>query len=321
MSPRTEPTTTIGDFFGAIDLAYNAGARGAFNSNTWSALEASQGVYKLTDLFNGLEYLGNKRGFVLLEGIQMLNTTAKETPSDLMGVPFDSPKMKARFHALIDRIRPHLNSHVKYISIGNEVDVYLGTHPSEQSSYENFYADAAKYVKAAAPWVKVGVTFTYDGARGDQHALMQKLNRWSDIVLLTYYPLGDNFVVREPDAPLADLPRMVTLAQGRPLILQEVGYPAAARLDSSDEKQATFVRNVYAAWSRVGGAIPFLNFFLEHDIPQQQCDSFSRYYGLPGNQNFGAFLCSLGLRRVDGRPKAGWQAFVDGAAGVRHKSS
>ena len=37
----------------------------------------------------------------------------------------------------------------------------------------------------------------------------------------------------------------------------------------------------------------------------------SLYYGLGGDQNFAAYLCSLGLRRVDGTPKPGWQALLD----------
>jgi hypothetical protein len=40
----------------------------------------------------------------------------------------------------------------------------------------------------------------------------------------------------------------------------------SAELRSSEQKQADFVANVYTAWDRAGDKIPFLSFFLEHDI-------------------------------------------------------
>ncbi len=40
------------------------------------------------------------------------------------------------------------------------------------------------------------------------------------------------------------------------------------------------------------------------------CDQFAAYHGLPGQANFKAYLCSLGLRRVDGTPKLAWQAVL-----------
>jgi len=128
-NPRTGPGTAPQDFLAAIDLAYQAGARGNFVSWTWKALEPSPGRFHLDEVKNGLNYLGNTRGFELLIGIQVLNTTAKETPSDLADIPFDASAMKTRFHALLDALRPYLNRHVKYFSIGNEVDVYLSAHP------------------------------------------------------------------------------------------------------------------------------------------------------------------------------------------------
>ena len=57
----------------------------------------------------------------------------------------------------------------------------------------------------------------------------------------------------------------------------------------------------------MGEAIPFLNYFLLHDFTAAMCDEMLVYYGLP-DEDFKAFLCTLGLRRADGTPKAGWEA-------------
>jgi hypothetical protein len=107
---------------------------------------------------------------------------------------------------------------------------------------------------------------------------------------------------------------MVTLARGKPLILQEVGYPSSAMLNSSEQKQAEFVANVFTAWQAAGDRIPFLSSFALHDFSPQICEDLAKYYDLPDDENFKAYLCSLGLRRANGTPKLARQSPVDSAA-------
>jgi hypothetical protein len=130
---------------------------------------------------------------------------------------------------------------------------------------------------------------------------------------MTYYPLGARFVPHPPDTANADIAQMVSMAAGRPLVLQEVGYPSSTRLSSSEGVQAEFATRVMAAWHAAGPKIPLLNWFALHDLTTDVCDTFTRYYALPGDANFAAYLCTLGLRRADGAPKPSWQAFIDAA--------
>ena len=100
-------------------------------------------------------------------------------------------------------------------------------------------------------------------------------------------PLGANFRPRDPGSPTADIPRLVAAAAGKPVVLQEVGYPSAALLGSSERAQAEFVARVFGAWrAQGGGRIPFLN-------------------------------CSLGLRQANGTPKAAWRTFADSGKALR----
>jgi hypothetical protein len=110
---------------------------------------------------------------------------------------------------------------------------------------------------------------------------------------------------------------MRALAGNRPVVLQEVGYPSSAYLASSESLQADFVGSAFQAWETFGSQMPFLNFFLLHDFSESDCDQFVAYCGFPSDQNLHAFLCSIGLRRVDGTPKLAWSAFVDGAANLK----
>ena len=137
-------------------------------------------------------------------------------------------------------------------------------------------------------------------------------------MILTYYPLGPNFVPKPTSEVSADFAAMVTFAGATPLVLQEVGYPSSPVLTSSEQAQSDFVREMFDAWKANAASIPFVAFYTESDFTQAMCDAFVKYYGVPSDKHFSAYLCSAGLRRSNGAPKIGWQAFADGAAALAH---
>ena len=103
---------------------------------------------------------------------------------------------------------------------------------------------------------------------------------------------------------------MIRLAHGRKLVIQEAGYPSAARLGSSSAAQATFVRDVFRAWNRHPRAIPFLSFFALFDQRGRPCSPSAK-------TDAAAFFCTLGLHRSDGSDKPAWDAFRAGVRSVR----
>lgn len=309
--PRLEPAPTLVDFLSGFGMAAEAGVNGDFLSKPWSEIEPSTGEYVLEDTFNYLSFVNDAYDYTLMIGIQVLNTTAKETPADLLDVRFDDPRMIGAFEALFDRLLPALTENVRYLSIGNEVDVYLTAHPEEWDDYTVFFDAAAAYVRERAPWIEVGVTVTFDGMQAEAENVA-RLTETADVAIVTYYPFAAGLQVKEPSAALIDFPQIVALAGGRPVVLQEVGYPSAGILGSSEAMQAEFVRYAFEAWEAEGEAIPFFNYFVLHDFTEQMCSEFETYYGFP-NERFHAMLCSLGLRQADGTPKAGWDTFVEEA--------
>jgi hypothetical protein len=284
----------------AIKTTADAGVTGNVNTQVWSKLEPSPGQFALDDLAGDLNYRVTTYNQILMVGLQVLNTNTKETPADLLNTAFDSPDMLKRFHALIDALLPHLSHNVFYLSVGNEVDAYLSAHPEEWKSYTAFYTDAVDYLHRAASWIKVGVTVTYNGAIAHAQEV-RALTEASDVDIMTYYPLEGDFMTRSPDASLADFP-------------QEVGYPSSDLLGSSEEDQAAFIANIFAAWKKAGLQIPFLSIFTQGDLSDDLVKQFGQYYGLPQDQHFLEFLRTLGLRRVDGTPKLAWNIFVAEAA-------
>jgi len=313
VNPRPEPPPQPQDFIDAFTLAYNAGARGQYLFFTWSTLEPQAGVYNFRELDDATQQLLSFGYQQFLLNIAVVNTIPKETPRDLVGVGFNTPQMKERFHALLDALRPHLDRRFVYLSVGNEVDGYLAADAAAWQAYKDFYEDTLRYIHQTLPGIKVGVTVMFGGAVGSAAANITNLTSASDVYILTYYPPTQGTSSAAPQAPRTDFPRMVALARGRPVILQEVGYPSSPVLSSSEADQAQFVSTVFDAWQAQGATIPFLNFFLLHDLTDATVNDLLGYYGLPPDPNFFAFLRTLGLRRVDGSAKPAWQALVDAA--------
>jgi hypothetical protein len=221
--------------------------------------------------------------------------------------------MRQRFHVLIDALAAALPGKITYLSIGNEVDGYLQS-TGQWTAYRAFYEDALDYAHMKLPGVRVGVTGGYEGVVGALHTQMAALNTRSDVIMLTYYPIGADFHVNVPTITRTAFPAMLAAAGRKPVIIQELGYPASPLLGSSDEMQAVFFSDAIDQWSQIDGSrMPFVNLFLLHDFTREECDAFGDYYGIPNNAQFEAYLCTLGLRLADGTPRPAWQAVVDAA--------
>ena len=313
--PKHYPNFTATDLAEARSLILGAGARGDFASYGWgAALEPSPGTITVTQVGTNAAN-DTAAGFTQqLIGLQVINTVVRDVPADLATTPWDTAVMRSRFKAVLDQLAPGLKGRVTYLSIGNEVDVHLAS-TGEWASYKVFLDDVAAYARTKWPGVKVGTTLTFGGAQAHPTEAAQ-LTSACDVLIFTYYPLGPGFIPQAPSRPATDLPAMVALAGGRPVVVQEFGYPAdAVTLGSSEAAQATFITSGLTTWASLSATeMPFLNVFLLHDFDPGTVNTLAGFYGLPSDAGFKAYLGSLGLRQNDGTPKQAWTALVAGAA-------
>ena len=298
---------------------YAAGARGAQTAAPWSSLETTPNpppptgpTYDLTMVSNpyfGLNALAGYGFTSILVNIPIVAISARTMPSDIAGLAFNDPMVKARYHALIDQVLPYLNSSVKYISLGNEVDTYFSTHTTEWAQYKELIEDARTYIHSLKPNIEVGVTTTFEGATSTQTADVASLNANMDVIILTYYPTDSStFVPRDPATVNSGMAKMINIAGGKPLVLQEWGYPSSAILFSSEQMQADFITSTFSQWKEYGsGRIPFISFFKRRDWDPAYCATLS---GQAAGQPFYEFLCSLGLLNNDGTPKLAYSALT-----------
>ena len=274
----------------------------------------------MSDLSDAFQ-LATARSLVQYIGIQPINTQYRDVPTDLVGKAFDDPVLIARFHLLLDRIVGQNRGRIQYLSLGNEVDVYLGTHPAEVAAYITFVKDAVAYTHELDPDVKVGVTGTGGGILGDKSALLKQINdAGTDVIILTYYPVNTGasgaVTTRDPSVVAAEVTLFLAFAGSKPLVFQEVGFPSSLEDLSSEASQAAFIHQMFSAWEVAGKRIPYMNVFALHDFTPSMCADLAVHYQFPNVKSFQDYLCSLGLRHADGSAKASWQTLVNDAKRV-----
>lgn len=84
----------------------------------------------------------------------------------------------------------------------------------------------------------------------------------------------------------------------KPVYMMEVGYPSSSICQSSEQKQAEFIQQVFYAWDNYQDRIKYINFLWLHDLSASQVIRFQQYYGL-SEPKFGEFLRTLGLRTYE----------------------
>ncbi len=300
-----EPLSKYTEEYQAI---FNVGAKGAQTAAPWKSLNPDGLTYDFTAITNpyfGLSTLKTIGFESIFINIPIITINERSMPADITTLEFDHPQVKARFRALLDTLSTHLNDRVKYIAFGNEVDTYFITHASEWLSYLNLVKDAKNYLKSIRPDVQVAVTTTFEGASIRASDEVAQLNEIADVVALTYYPTDSGFIPRSPESINDDVIKMVALARGKPVVIQEWGYPSSTLLGSSEQQQADFYFNSFIALRRYGpGYFPFISFFKYRDWNTLHVQEITGQS--PGKQ-FYEFMSSLGVKRNDGTSKPAYR--------------
>ncbi len=289
-------------FLSAMRQQIRLGLDGGTISVKWDEV-ASGGTKSVTDGVGGAAFMGQK---VLLT-IATIDTVRRRLPSALMSSAWDDPGLETQFDSFLGRIAPMVKDKVAWISLGNEVNPYLAAHPDEVTPYLKFLAHSRDTVHRLLPGVGVGVTLTCMDAIG-QPQLAERLQEGMDVSVFTYYPLI-GFKVPAPLQTDRHFSFMTGLAGSKPLLLQEIGCPAAEEAGSSEALQAQFVDQVFEQLDIHAARIPLAAFFMQCDFSKQTVHDMTSYYGVD-QAPFAAFLGSLGLRDQAGKPRKAWSEFA-----------
>jgi hypothetical protein len=283
---------------------------------------------------SGLEAdLASLRGIPLPDGpsdllpylvLGSIDTNRLRLPADLLGndgtsfaagVDFSSPTLHARAAQLLDRLLPLLRDNGGFfISVGNEVDIWLRSRPDQIAAFAGFTEHCRNHARSAGITdLAIGVTLT--SASTVDADLWTPVIAACDALAFIHYHTGDpDFRVENPATISDHLDAMAALAGGRQILLQELDCPSGAinpGNGGSESLQAEFFSRAFTAiaerpWIR------FVNVLHLNDYTQADVDTFTSYYLDQPLAPFAEFLGTLGLFRNDRTEKAAWPVVLEG---------
>jgi len=281
-----------------------AGAGFLVVNGKWSELEPRQGRYEFGSLNTTLAAADEGRLPVSFT-LRLIDTIARDEPSDLRGRRWSDGRLQERLLGLIDALAPLLKGRARWFIFGYEIDGYLAKHRDEQRDFVELYRLASERIRQQIPGIQVGSTIMYAGLDMLTGPLAD-LNRQLDFVSLTYCPMGPDFTVQEPTVLPGDFRHMKQIAAGRQLVFQEIAFPTSPATRSNQEKQAEFYRLAFGEFARDPGAFGAINFMTLADLSDEQGGQYAAYYGQRHNEAFKGTLQSLGMFDAHGQPKKSW---------------
>lgn len=319
--PRGKRTLGIGisdgsiGFNAAFMIAKEAGAEVVEIPTFWDEIETSPGAFSggwlpVADAFYPQS---NTKISISLNAV---DTNKLRLPDDLKDRPFNDPEVIKRYKEFVSFAATQVpNSEVYFVSVGNEVDIYLGNSNKKWQEYSEFFSAVAPHVRKEFGGAAVGVKMSY-------HTLIdlpengKSIIEVSDVILANYYPFQpESYLMHQPATVYADFKKITEMYPAKKVYFSEIGYPSSKINGSSELQQALFIKHTFAAWDMYSDQIPFLNFIWLHDISDKDSAGYQEYYGSK-NKGFTSYLETLGLRTFDGSDK---EAFIELKRAVRER--
>jgi hypothetical protein len=295
-----------GDYNEAFTLVQSAGIDFVQLSLQWDELETSPSTYN--DTFPDIaEVYYPAAGMKIALNINPIDTTADRRPTDIKSLAWNHATTIQRYKNLIDHLLLKMPS-VTFVSfsIGNEIDIYLGSDIAKWTEYTDFFNQTSAYLKTkVASSVFIGTKTTFAAMTSSNITRIQTINTNSTGAFVTYYPMNNDFTVKDPSVVIADFNAITTLYPSKPILFLEAGYQTGTLCNSSEEKQRQFIANIFSAWDAHKESVRAINFVWLHDKSQSEVDTLAAYYGL-SDVVFKEYLKTLGVRTNDGTNKSSY---------------
>ncbi len=271
--------------------------------NSFSPTAANAFNGPAVDLFQTLDHFASSTGTKLSLIITPIDIPGRFVPSELANKKFNDPEMIDGFIALINHL---FNSesgivnpeNVLALSVGNEINHYDWSGNNDlQAEYQTFLENIKPHVN------QYGIPLHFTGTLT---GLVETPGVWTEManaidkLSITYYPLNPDFSVKQPDIIFDDFQNLISTFGDQPIFIQEIGYPSATRLNSSTQKQAAFFCNFFQVWDMYKDKITHTSILRLNDVSEASAKNTVQTYGILNDQNFIAYIQSLGIRTWEG---------------------
>ncbi len=189
-----------------------------------------------------------------------------------------------------------------YLGLGVEVNILYENSPDDFNEFVIFYNDVYSSIKAVSPHTKVFTVFQLERMKGlqfwadaassgrTQWGLLEKFT--SDIVAFTTYPC---LVYKNPlDIP-EDYYTEISSHTEKPVAFTEIGWHTEASpsgWESSEAEQAAFIEKFFRLTEDFNPKLCIWSFLYDQDTIEP--------------------FRSMGLYHKNGKPKKGWNAWLEG---------
>ncbi len=304
----TESSST--DFEASFQRAMDAGMDCIPQVFYWNDLEDSsgydsQGLMEIVNLF----YPAYDMPVSLC--ITPIAAVNRAVPSDLENVNFDDSLMIQRYKNLLDTFHDKTpNLDLRFLLIGNEVDLYLSNHSQEWNAYKSFFDQVKTHAKAL--WgneLKVGVETTLGSMIYTYPTEVEMLNENADMICFTYYPLNPDFTMASVSSIESEIDKVIEKYSARDIFLEECGYATSPDCNSSEALQSDFFVEMFHLWDKYADRLIYIGFLWLHDLSESQAQFYVEQYqmsGHPYTDNFKEYLRTLGVITHDGTEKEGF---------------
>jgi hypothetical protein len=307
----------MGYYDEALNLAQEAQAQVAHLYVQWGLVEKSSGKYDWAIPDYILKKF-KKYGFEAVVVIPIIFTTKLDVmPEDVTFTSFSDPGFVDRFVSFTKTFMDRYQDTVKYLVIGNEIDIWLQTHADQASDFRTLVEAVAD-----AHNVIVGTEVAIHNVVQNQCESIAKKALAGDMVFYTFYPTGSNFSFGgDPRAVEEYYTAMFDLAGTRKIAVVETSWSSSSLLESSEEAQAEYVREIFRILKENKEKIEFLLWINLYDSTPEECRKAAEFFvtGVGDDMlkdteamaRFSDFMCFIGLRRTDGTPKPAWYTWME----------
>lgn len=278
----------------AATRAQNAGAQVVDLAFDWIGLEIAPGNCSNQQLPIANYYYPLRKLRIDL-AINPVDTVGPQLPADLANRNYDDPLVISRFEQCLASVFSQIPKvTINALVIGNEIDAGLKNNADQWSHYINFFQAIRSYLKTNYPSLVVGTTSTFYGLIGTSKTQMLQINQFTDAVMVTYYPLYNTYLVKDPSIIASEIATMIGIYPSKTIYMMEVGYPSSSYNNSSEVKQSQFVSTFFSVWDTYATHIAFVSFSILTDRSQAYADQAGQYYG-NGSKAFTEYVRTIGL--------------------------
>lgn len=281
------------NYIESFEYATKLGMNFTTMSFNWDDIESNKGKYFNENLEIANSYYPLQNIKIALV-ISVIDTTANSLPEYLKWKKFNDKEVIESFKNMLDFTFSEIKDlDLLSISIWNEVDIYLWNDKGKWKEYEEFFKEISIYIKKKYPDLKVWAKITLDWMLNKNLEESKSLNRYSDVIMVTYYPLNSNFEVKITLEIKKDLEDTMNLYQKNFQFL-ELWCPSWYLVKSSQAKQAEFIHNMFLYWDKYKNRIESMNIIWINERSKSELKGYTEYYWI-NDKKFVDYLGTLGL--------------------------